>query len=326
MAEATLTIIVPCYKEEAVLEKTNYILVELINQLIFTKKINFNSRILYVDDGSTDRTWRMIQQFSAEYQCVTGLKLSRNFGHQGALLSGLQVASEKSDCLVTIDADLQDDPAAIIAFVEAFNQGYEVVYGVRKKRVTDTFFKKNTALFFYEIMNWLGVELVPNHADFRLLSRQAAMQLLNFKERTMFIRGIVPLLGFSSTKVYYDRKKREAGESKYPLQKMIGFSIEGLTSFSIAPIKFILSLGMISLFVALIITIYSISRKVMGDTVSGWTSMMISLWILGGLQLISISIIGLYIGKIFMEVKHRPRFIIEQENFSASFDSIIETN
>lgn len=210
----------------------------------------------------------------------------------------------------------------IVEFVEAFNQGYEVVYGVRKKRTTDTYFKKNTALFFYKIMNWLGVELVPNHADFRLLSRKAAKQLLDFPERTMFIRGIVPLLGFSSKEVYYDRKKREAGESKYPLKKMISFSIEGLTSFSIAPIKFILSLGMIALVVAMIITVYSISRKLMGNTVAGWTSMMISLWVIGGLQLISISIIGLYIGKIFMEVKHRPRFIVEKESFSTSFDEI----
>ena len=295
-------------------------LIELIEQLICTQKINDNSRILYVDDGSLDQTWTMIQAFSTDSQYVTGLKLSRNFGHQGALLAGLQVSIGKSDCIVTIDADLQDDPEAINSFISAFDQGYEVVYGVRKKRAADTFFKKNTALIFYKAMNWFGVDLVPNHADFRLLSRQAAKQLLDFKEATMFIRGIVPLLGFSSTKVYYDRKKRDAGESKYPLKKMISFSIEGLTSFSIAPIKFILLLGMISLVVALIITIYSISKKIMGDTVSGWTSMMISLWILGGLQLISISIIGLYIGKIFMEVKHRPRFIIEKENFSASFE------
>lgn len=324
MTETRLTIVVPCYKEEEVLATTNGVLVTLINQMICSKQISSSSRILYVDDGSTDQTWPIIQQFSGEYQTVTGLKLSRNFGHQGALLAGLEVAVKKSDCVVTIDADLQDDPQVIVEFVEAFNQGYEVVYGVRKKRTTDTYFKKNTALFFYKIMNWLGVELVPNHADFRLLSRKAAKQLLDFPERTMFIRGIVPLLGFSSTEVYYDRKKREAGESKYPLKKMISFSIEGLTSFSIAPIKFILSLGMIALVVAMIITVYSISRKLLGNTVTGWTSMMISLWVIGGLQLISISIIGLYIGKIFMEVKQRPRFIIEKESFLTSFDETVE--
>ncbi len=326
LVQTVLTIVVPCYKEEEVLNKTNRTLIDLLNEMINAEQIASNSRILYVDDGSDDQTWAVIQQFSTDFNSVTGLKLSRNFGHQGALLAGLEVAVKKSDCIVTIDADLQDDPTVIREFIKAFNNGYEVVYGVRKKRETDTFFKKHTALFFYKSMNWLGVELVANHADFRLLSKQAAKQLLDFKETTMFIRGIVPLLGFSSTKVYYDRKKREAGESKYPLKKMISFSIEGLTSFSIAPIKFILALGMVSLVVATIITIYALSRKVLGETVSGWTSMMISLWILGGLQLISISIIGLYIGKIFMEVKHRPRFIIEQENFSDSFNQIKEKN
>lgn len=320
MKQTILTIVVPCYNEEAVLVETNKILLKLIKELITTQQIANNSRVLYVDDGSQDQTWSMIQKFSLEEECVTGLKLSRNFGHQAAILAGLDLALDKSSCIVTIDADLQDDPAVIKEFILAFNNGYEVVYGVRKKRETDTFFKKYTALLFYKLMNLLGVELVQNHADFRLLSQRACKQLVNFKETSIFVRGIVPLLGFSSTKVYYDRKKREAGESKYPLKKMISFSIEGLTSFSIAPIKFILSLGMISLVVATIITIYSLSRKIIGETVSGWTSMMISLWILGGLQLISISIIGLYIGKIFMEVKHRPRFIIEQESFSESFD------
>ncbi|WP_086312455.1 hypothetical protein A5821_000150 [Enterococcus sp. 7F3_DIV0205] len=320
MKRTILTIVVPCYNEEAVLVETNKILLKLIKELIATQQIANNSRVLYVDDGSQDQTWSMIQKFSLEEECVTGLKLSRNFGHQAAILAGLDLALDKSSCIVTIDADLQDDPAVIKEFILAFNNGYEVVYGVRKKRETDTFFKKYTALLFYKLMNLLGVELVQNHADFRLLSQRACKQLVNFKETSIFVRGIVPLLGFSSTKVYYDRKKREAGESKYPLKKMISFSIEGLTSFSIAPIKFILSLGMISLVVATIITIYSLSRKIIGETVSGWTSMMISLWILGGLQLISISIIGLYIGKIFMEVKHRPRFIIEQESFSESFD------
>lgn len=326
MKHTILTVVVPCYNEEAVLLETNRVLTKILLQMIETQQISEKSRILYVDDGSQDQTWLMIQRFSQSSSNVTGVKLSRNFGHQGAILAGIDLAVQESSCIVTIDADLQDDPTVIVDFVQAFNQGYEVVYGVRKRRETDTFFKRHSAAFFYRMMNWIGVELVPNHADFRLLSQQAALQLLDFKESTMFIRGIVPLLGFASTKVYYDRKKRIAGESKYPLRKMISFSIEGLTSFSIAPIKFILSLGMIALIVAIVITGYTLSRKILGETVSGWTSMMISMWVLGGLQLISISIIGLYIGKIFIEVKHRPRFIIEQENFLDSFNQVESTN
>lgn len=316
MEKARLVVVVPCFNEEPVLAETTEVLLKLMHFWYEKELITAESRILYVDDGSTDRTWEMIAERSEEYAFVSGVKLSRNFGHQGALLAGISVSLPQADCIVSIDADLQDDPEAITQFLVAYYEGYEVVYGVRRKRETDTYFKRTTAQLFYKLMGKVGVDLVPEHADFRLLSKRAASQLLSFHESTVFLRGIVPLLGYKSTKVYYDRSARKAGESKYPLKKMISFSIEGLTSFSIAPIKAILSLGVIALIISIGITCYSITRKYLGYTVSGWTSLMISLWIIGGLQLISISILGVYIGKIFVEVKERPRFIVESETFS----------
>lgn len=247
---------------------------------------------------------------------MTGLKFSRNYGHQNALLAGMSVAVKYSDMMITIDADLQDDVNAIPKMVEKYYEGYDVVYGVRNSRKTDTFFKRRTALAFYGLMRKLGVNLVPDSADYRLLSKRATESLLEFKEWNLFLRGMVPLVGYRSTKVYYARKERFAGESKYPLGKMLHFALDGITSFSIAPIHLILYLGLLTVAVSIVCMIYVIVEKCLGHVVSGWSSLMISIWLLGGIQLISISVIGEYIGKIFSEVKHRPRFTIEEENYT----------
>lgn len=247
---------------------------------------------------------------------MTGLKFSRNYGHQNALLAGMSVAVKCSDMMITIDADLQDDVNAIPKMVEKYHEGYDVVYGVRNSRKTDTFFKRRRALAFYGLMRKLGVNLVPDSADYRLLSKRATESLLEFKERNLFLRGMVPLVGYRSAKVYYARKERFAGESKYPLGKMLHFALDGITSFSIAPIHLILYLGLLTVAVSIVCMIYVIVVKCLGQVVSGWSSLMISIWLLGGIQLISISVIGEYIGKIFSEVKHRPRFTVEEENYT----------
>lgn len=311
-----LTIIVPCYNEEAVLPETVKELSAILNKLIDNKKVAANSKILFVNDGSKDKTWALISKYSAENELVTGLKFSRNYGHQNALLAGMSVAVKYSDMMITIDADLQDDVNAIPKMVEKYYEGYDVVYGVRNSRKTDTFFKRRTALAFYGLMRKLGVNLVPDSADYRLLSKRATESLLEFKERNLFLRGMVPLVGYRSAKVYYARKERFAGESKYPLGKMLHFALDGITSFSIAPIHLILYLGLLTVAVSIVCMIYVIVEKCLGHVVSGWSSLMISIWLLGGIQLISISVIGEYIGKIFSEVKHRPRFTIEEENYT----------
>lgn len=311
-----LTIIVPCYNEEAVLPETVKELTAILNGLIEDEKVADNSKILFVNDGSKDKTWSLISKYSAENELVTGLKFSRNYGHQNALLAGMSVAVKYSDMMITIDADLQDDVNAIPKMVEKYHEGYDVVYGVRNSRKTDTFFKRRTALAFYGLMRKIGVNLVPDSADYRLLSKRATESLLAFKERNLFLRGMVPLVGYRSTKVYYARKERFAGESKYPLSKMLHFALDGITSFSIAPIHLILYLGLLTVAVSIICMIYVIVEKCLGHVVSGWSSLMISIWLLGGIQLISISVIGEYIGKIFSEVKHRPRFTIEEENYT----------
>lgn len=311
-----LTIIVPCYNEEAVLPETVKELTAILQGLIDAKKVAVNSKILFVNDGSKDKTWSLISKYSADNELVTGLKFSRNYGHQNALLAGMSVAVKYSDMMITIDADLQDDVNAIPKMVEKYHEGYDVVYGVRNSRKTDTFFKRRTALAFYGLMRKLGVNLVPDSADYRLLSKRATESLLEFKERNLFLRGMVPLVGYRSAKVYYARKERFAGESKYPLGKMLHFALDGITSFSIAPIHLILYLGLLTVAVSIVCMIYVIVEKCLGHVVSGWSSLMISIWLLGGIQLISISVIGEYIGKIFSEVKHRPRFTIEEENYT----------
>lgn len=311
-----LTIIVPCYNEQEVLPETVKELGSILNRLIEKDKVGISSKILFVNDGSKDNTWNLISKYTQKYEYVSGIKFSRNYGHQNALLAGMSVAVKYSDMIITIDADLQDDVNAIPKMVEKYHEGYDVVYGVRNSRKTDTFFKRRTALAFYGVMRKLGVNLVPDSADYRLLSKRATESLLAFKERNLFLRGMVPLVGYRSTKVYYARKKRFAGKSKYPLSKMLHFALDGITSFSIAPIHLILYLGLLTVAISIICMIYVIVEKCLGHVVSGWSSLMISIWLLGGVQLISISVIGEYIGKIFSEVKHRPRFNIEEETYT----------
>lgn len=310
-----LTVVVPCYNEEEVLSESVTQLTNIIEKLVMSESISDKSQIMFVDDGSKDRTWELIQQYSESNEHVSGLKLSRNYGHQGALLAGLTEAHAYSDCVVSIDADLQDDVNAIIEFIEKYHEGYDVVYGVRDKRDTDTYFKRNSALAFYRIMSKLGVNMVPNHADYRLLSKRALTEFLRYKEENMFIRGIVPLLGFKSTKVFYNRNERFAGESKYPLKKMVLFAVDGITSFSVAPIRLLLVLGSVIFMIGVVMGIYAIVQKIIGAVVPGWTSLIVSLWLIGGIQLIGIGVLGEYIGKIFKQVKERLRFTIEENVF-----------
>ncbi|MFR0584496.1 glycosyltransferase family 2 protein [Limosilactobacillus mucosae] len=316
MGENVLTIVVPCYNEEEVLPETTKELGQILNNLIAKKKIASNSKILFVNDGSKDNTWEIISSYSKNLDYVTGIKFTRNYGHQNALLAGMSLAVKHSDMIITIDADLQDDVNAIYKMVDKFIEGYDVVYGVRNSRDTDSFFKKHTALMYYSLMKKMGVNLVPDSADYRLLSKRATETLLNYKERNLFLRGMVPLVGYKSTKVYYPRKERYAGTSKYPLKKMIHFALDGITSFSIAPIHLIMTMGIVVMLISIVLMIYTIIEKIQGHIVPGWSSLMISIWFLGGVQLISVSVIGEYIGKVFTEVKHRPRFNIECENYS----------
>ncbi len=307
-----LAIVVPCFNEEEVLPITVPELERVIFELIQAQKISVDSQIVFVDDGSHDQTWPLIEHFTDSDDHVTGIKLSRNFGHQDALIAGLTSVVSSFDAVVTIDADLQDDVNAIKQMVDCFLAGAEVVYGVRSSRQTDTWFKRSTAEGFYKTMNFLGVHMVPDSADFRLLSQRATQTLLDYPERNLFLRGIVPLLGFRSAKVSYERHARVAGVSKYPLKKMIRFAVDGITSFSTAPIKLIMNLGFLIVLICIGLLIYTLVQKIQGRVVSGWSSLMISVWALGGVQLICISVIGEYVGKIFTEVKQRPRFTIER--------------
>lgn len=311
MVPGKLAIVVPCYNEQEVLPQSLPVLQKVLQQLQSQQQISTDSQIVFVDDGSQDQTWSLISQFSQTNANVAGIKLSRNFGHQNALLAGLSTVSD-ADFIVTIDSDLQDDPQVITQMVQQYYAGAEVVYGVRNNRDSDSRFKRTTAEGFYKFMNFLGVKLVPDSADFRLLSQRAAQVLLDYPERNLFLRGLVPLVGFPSAKVYYRRQPRAAGESKYPLLKMLHLALDGITSFSVAPIKLIMGLGLVIVAVSLFLLIYTIIQKIRGDVVSGWSSLMISIWGLGGIQLICISVIGEYIAKIFNEVKRRPRFTIEK--------------
>lgn len=306
-----LTIVVPCYNEEAVLPETTSRLMQIIHTLKGNGGID-EGNILYVDDGSKDRTWELISAFSAEFSCVAGVKLAHNAGHQHALWAGLEWAATHADAAVTVDADLQDDVEAIYPMVDYFNKGIDVVYGVRKERKTDTFFKKNTALAFYRLMRGLGGEIVYNHADFRLMSRRALQALVAFPERNLFLRGMVSSLGFPSAMVYYDRKERFAGESKYPFSKMFSFAVDGITSFSTRPLRYIAYLGMVFMLIAVIAIVYGIFSYVEGEALPGWTSLIVSVWFIGGAILLACGIIGEYVGKIYKEVKRRPRYLVEQ--------------
>lgn len=307
-----LYMVVPCYNEELVLEETTSQLVPKLEGLMESGKISKKSRILYVNDGSKDQTWPLITKLHKEHEIVSGLNLSRNRGHQNAVLAGLMYAKEHCDAAISMDADLQDDIHAIDEMVDKFNGGIDVVYGVRSSRKKDTFFKKFTAEGFYKIMQWMGVDIVFNHADYRLMSKRVLDELENYKEVNLFLRGMLPLIGYPSDCVYYERNERFAGESKYPLKKMLSFAFDGITSFSVKPIRFIVSLGMLIFVVSIAILIYSIIRYFMDETVLGWSSLMVSIWALGGLQLLAIGIIGEYIGKMYLETKGRPRFAVQE--------------
>lgn len=316
MSEPILTIVVPCYNEVEMLPYTVVELKGLIDEMVREGEISRQSKILFVDDGSKDDTWKMIYKETIKNEYVRGLKLARNVGHQNALLAGLFTAKDMSDCIISIDADLQDDIAVIKEFVSKFKEGYDIVYGVRNKRETDTFFKRSTAQAFYKMMKVMGVDLVYNHADFRLMSKRAVEKLERFKEANMFLRGVVPLIGFTTTSVYYDRKERLAGTTKYPLKKMLSFAFDGITSFSIQPIRFVLFVGLASFFGSLVFALYFLSLKIFGDTELGWTSLITSIWLIGGLQLIAVGLVGEYIGKIYKEVKSRPKYIIDIDTFN----------
>ncbi len=307
-----LYLVIPCYNEESVLNETASQLLNIVDSMIKQEIISDKSKILFVNDGSKDKTWEMIEQLHNQNPKFCGVCLSRNKGHQNALLAGLMTAKEYADMVISLDADLQDDVHAIPKMVEQYNQGYEIVYGVRSSRDKDSFFKKFTAEGFYKFMKLLGVDIVFNHADYRLMSKPALNALSQFEEVNLFLRGIVPLIGFKSTTVEYERNERFAGESKYPLKKMLAFAFDGITSFSIKPIRMITWLGALIFLISLIVLIVFICLKYTGVTVSGWTSIVASIWMIGGIQMLSLGIIGEYIGKIYHETKKRPRYIISK--------------
>lgn len=311
--EEILYLVVPCYNEEEVLIETSKRLLGKINKMINEEKISKKSKILFVNDGSKDKTWDMIEELYNKNSIFSGVNLSRNRGHQNALLAGLMVAKEYADMVISLDADLQDDIDVIEKFVEEYYSGSDIVYGVRSSRKTDTFFKRTTALGFYKFMDKLGVNVVYNHADYRLMSKRALEALAEFKEVNLFLRGIVPLIGYKYSIVEYERHERFAGESKYPLKKMLAFAVDGITSFSVKPIRLISVLGFPIFFISLIALIYSLVVKFLGKTEVGWTSIVISIWMLGGIQLLSLGVIGEYIGKIYNETKARPRYIIKDK-------------
>ena len=309
----TLYIVVPCYKEQEVLPETSKRLKEKILALRAQGKISDKSRIMFVNDGSSDNTWPIISKLhEQEPEMFSGVNLSRNRGHQNALLAGLMTAVNHADMIVSMDADLQDDINAVDGMVDCYHEGFEVVYGVRSSRKKDTFFKRTTAQGFYKVMRAMGVETVYNHADYRLMSRRALEALSEFEEVNLFLRGIVPLVGFKSTEVTYERGERFAGESKYPLKKMLAFATEGITSMSVKPIRMIATLGILVFLFSIGVLIYSVIRKFTGYTVPGWAFLAVSIWALGGVQLLAIGVIGEYIGKIYLETKGRPRYIISE--------------
>lgn len=301
----------PCYNEEAVLPETAKRLREKVHTLIGSGAVASDSKVVFVDDGSQDATWSLIEGLHAEDPLFRGIRLSRNRGHQNALLAGLMTVREECDLTISMDADLQDDIDAIDQMLDKYKAGCDVVYGVRSDRRRDSFFKKTTAESFYKLMQSLGVETVYNHADFRLMSARALQGLSEFGEVNLFLRGIVPMVGFPSDIVYYERGERFAGESKYPLRKMLHFAAEGITSLSIKPIRLISSLGFFIFLVSIAAIIYSLVRHYTGHTIQGWTTTVLSVWAIGGLIMISLGVIGEYIGKIYLETKERPRYIIQ---------------
>ena len=307
-----LYMVIPCYNEEEVLLETTKRLKEKLNGLIKKKIISAKSKVMYVNDGSKDKTWELIKQIHNNDSMFTGISLSRNRGHQNALVAGLLTAKDYADVVISMDADLQDDINAIDGMLEKYYDGCDIVYGVRSARKTDTLFKRVTAEGFYKFMQMMGVDVVYNHADYRLTSKKVLNNFQDYKEVNLFLRGIFPLIGYKSDKVYYERAERFAGESKYPLKKMLNFAWDGITSFSVKPLRLICGLGFIILFISIIIMIYSLIRKISGNTIDGWTFLNISIWFIGGLQMISLGIIGEYVGKMYNETKARPRFIVAE--------------
>lgn len=308
----TLYVVVPCYNEKEVLPETAKRLKQKMEALMQAGKISARSKVVFVNDGSKDGTWALISQLHEQDKLFSGVNLSRNRGHQNALLAGLMTVKELADMTISMDADLQDDIDAMDAMIDQYLQGVDIVYGVRSKRKTDSFFKRFTAEAFYRLMNALGANTVFNHADYRLMSKRALQGLAEFKEVNLFLRGIVPMIGYTTATVPYERGERFAGESKYPLKKMISFAVEGITSLSIKPIRLIIGLGFVVFFISIAMLVYVLVRFFLGQTVTGWASVMASVWAIGGLLLLSVGIVGEYIGKIYLEAKARPRFLVEQ--------------
>ena len=308
-----LYIVVPCYNEEEVLYETSKRLKEKIQNLIKSKMVSADSKIMYVNDGSKDKTWDIVKELNKKDKMITGISLSRNSGHQNALLAGLMTAKNKADVVISMDADLQDDINAIDEMIKKYKEGNRVVYGVRSSRKKDTWFKKNSAQLFYKFMKFMGVDIVYNHADYSLADKRVLDELEKYNEVNLFLRGIFPLIGFKSDIVYYERGERFAGESKYPLKKMLNFAWDGITSFSVKPIRMVLNLGLVMFVISLFVMLYSVAIKIIGYAVDGWTFIVCSIWMIAGIQMLSLGLIGEYIGKIYKEVKARPRYIIDEE-------------
>ena len=312
--------VIPCYNEEQVLPITSKLFLEELNDLIAKEKISADSRILFVNDGSKDRTWELIKELASQDEHFIGISQSRNRGHQNAVLAGLMEAKDLADITISIDCDGQDDIHAMEAMVDAYHDGAEIVYGVRSKRTTDTFFKRFTAQSFYKLLNRMGVESVYNHADYRLVSSRVLQEFANFKEVNLFLRGMFPLVGFKSTCVYYERHERLAGESHYPLSKMLSLAFDGITSLSIKPIRMITGMGIGVSILSFIGVIWAVVRALLGHTVVGWTSTVCIVCFMGGIQLICLGVLGEYIGKIYLEVKARPRYIISERTYGGQQD------
>ena len=304
--------VIPCYNEQEVLHETAKRLREKFLNLIAAGNISNKSRIVFVNDGSKDSTWQIICELHAQDKIFSGINLSRNRGHQNALLAGLMTVKDCADIVVSMDADLQDDINAVDEMVAKYKNGFDIVYGVRSKRATDTFFKRFTAESFYKLIKFLGADVVNNHADYRLMSKRALDGLAEFGEVNLFLRGIVPMIGYPSTKVYYERAERFAGESKYPMKKMLFFAFQGITSLTVEPIRMITTLGVTMSSISFLVILWTLYEYFFGDTVRGWASMLASLWFIGGLVLLSIGIVGEYVGKIYLETKKRPRFIVSE--------------
>ncbi len=308
----TIWLVIPCYNEQEVLPETAKQLKKIMQDLVKRGKIDSDSRIAFVNDGSKDATWSMIEELHEKDELYAGINLAHNRGHQNALYAGLMAAREYADAVISLDADLQDDVGAIEQFIDKFNEGKDIVYGVRSARDTDTWFKRGTAHAFYKLMKMMGADTLEDHADYRLMSRRALEALSEYGEVNLFLRGIVPTIGFETDVVYYQRHERFAGESKYPLKKMLAFAVEGITSFSIKPIRIITGLGVLLFSASILLLIYFFVVWLRGHTVAGWATIAISVWGIGGLQLLALGVIGEYIGKTYLEVKHRPRYCVER--------------